>query len=145
MNNSKDSKFEATFARTAQTFVVLSIPCLDVIIIGLRVVVKEVPGISFDVRIDDHHQLPSFGGQVVYHFGRVRKLDGVPSEVPFVVRVFDVQPHDVHGDIVFVEAVCHIPHIVLIVIVPATLMIAQSEHLPHKSLISKLRNELNRP
>ena len=41
----------------------------------------------------------------LHHAEAVRELSGVPGEVLLSVGVLDVQPHDVHRDVVLVELV----------------------------------------
>lgn len=69
--------------------------------------------------------LPSFAHQALQHVFRLRELAGVPREVAFSICVLDVQPYEVIGDVVLIEALIDVFDIFLIVVVPATLMIRQ--------------------
>lgn len=53
------------------------------------------------------------------------ELVGVPGEVALAVGVLDVQPDEVVGDVVLVEALVHSLYVLLVVVVPAALVIGQ--------------------
>ena len=48
------------------------------------------------------------------------KFARVPCKVLFAVRVFDVEPHDVHRDVKLVELGVDHVHVLLVVVVPPT-------------------------
>ena len=54
------------------------------------------------------------------------KLVWIPGEVALPVSVLDVEPDEVIGDVVLVKACVHLLHVLLVVVVPAALMVAQS-------------------
>lgn len=65
--------------------------------------------------------------QVALQADRVREQGGVPGEIPLLVRVVDIEPDDVIGDVVAIESGVHGLHVSLVSVVPATLMVAESE------------------
>lgn len=50
----------------------------------------------------------------------------IPGEVALPVRVLDVEPDEVIGDVVLVKACIHLLHVLLVVVVPAALVVGQS-------------------
>ena len=70
----------------------------------------------------------------------------VPHALPLAVCVLDVQPHDVHGDVVLVEVVVYVPDVLLVIVVPAALVVRQREQLQratscvNKKVIIRLNN-----
>lgn len=65
--------------------------------------------------------------QVALQADRVREQGGVPGEIPLPVRVVDIEPDDVVGDVVAIESGVHGLHVGLVFVVPAALMVAESE------------------
>lgn len=65
--------------------------------------------------------------QVALQPNRIGEKPGVPGEVALVVRVVDVQPDDVVGDAVAVEAGVHGLHVGLVAVAPAALVVAEGE------------------
>lgn len=63
--------------------------------------------------------------QALQHFLGAGELVWVPGEVALAVCVLDVQPDEVVGDVVLVEAGVHRPHVFLVVVVPAALVVGQ--------------------
>lgn len=49
----------------------------------------------------------------------------IPGEVAFAVRVLDVQPDEVIGDVVLVKASIDCLHVLLVVVVPPALVVPQ--------------------
>lgn len=52
---------------------------------------------------------------------------GIPGEVPLAISMLDVQPNDITGQVVIIEALIDFQHIGLIPIVPAALVVAEGE------------------
>ena len=87
----------------------------------LGIAVNWVARVGFNVGIDDGYQFAAVARQIVYHVDWVGKFGGVPCEVAFVVGVLDVEPHYVHGYLVFFEAQVYAFDVLLVVIIPSTL------------------------
>lgn len=51
----------------------------------------------------------------------------VPGEIALSIRVLDIQPDIVVRDVVLIEACVHCLHVLLVVVVPAALVVAQSK------------------
>lgn len=49
----------------------------------------------------------------------------IPREIAFAVRVLDVQPDEVIGDVVLVKAGIDCLHVLLVVVVPPALVVTQ--------------------
>lgn len=49
----------------------------------------------------------------------------VPGEVPFAISVLNVQPDEVIGDVMQVQSFVHSPHVLLVVVVPAALVVPE--------------------
>mmetsp|Transcript_42786 Transcript_42786/g.132453 ORF Transcript_42786/g.132453 Transcript_42786/m.132453 type:complete len:527 (-) Transcript_42786:24-1604(-) len=99
--------------------------------VGLREEVKllelgvdAVPVFALDVRVYDRHQLPFGLFQPIQQLVGLVEVGGVPSEVLLPVRVLDVQPEDVVGDVVLVELPVHAQGILDVHVVPARLVLA---------------------
>ena len=86
-----------------------------------------VAGVDLDVRVDDGDELAAVQCQVLHHLLGVRELDGVPREVALAVGVLDVEPEDVEGQLVLLEAGVHGAHVLLVVVVPAALVVGGGE------------------
>lgn len=71
--------------------------------------------------------LPLLPVQVALQADRVREEGGVPGEVTLPVRVFDVQPDHIIRDVMAVEPSVHGPHIRIVVVVPATLVVPEGK------------------
>lgn len=52
---------------------------------------------------------------------------GVPGEVPLAISMLNVQPDDITGQVVIIEALIDFQHIGLIPVVPAALVVAEGE------------------
>lgn len=65
--------------------------------------------------------------QVALQPNRIGEKPGVPGEVALGVRVVHVQPDDVVGDAVAVEAGVHGLHVGLVAVAPAALVVAEGE------------------
>ena len=63
----------------------------------------------------------------LHHAEAVGELAGVPREVLLAVGVLDVEPHDVHGDVVLVELGRDGEDVLLVVVVPAALVVGDRE------------------
>ena len=101
---------------------------LDKVVVVLGLGVNVIAGVGLDVRIDDGDELAAIVSQVAHHVLGRGKLELVPGEVALAVRVLDVEPHDVHGNLVLLEAVVDRAHVLLVVVVPAALMIGEREY-----------------
>lgn len=55
------------------------------------------------------------------------KTAGVPGEVPLAISMLDVQPNDIAGQVVVIEALIDFQHIGLVPVVPAALVVAEGE------------------
>ena len=73
------------------------------------------------MRVHNVDQLPANGGQAGHHLFRLRELGLVPREVPLAVRVLNVQPDDVGGDVVVVQVGVDFGHVLLVPVVPPAL------------------------
>lgn len=62
---------------------------------------------------------------VLQHLFGLWELVRVPGEVALAICVLDVQPDVVIWDVMFVKALVHCLHIILVIVVPATLMVGQ--------------------
>lgn len=71
--------------------------------------------------------LPLLGGQVLKHGEGLGETAGVPGEVPLAVGVLDVQPDDIAGQVVVIEALTDFQHVGLVPVVPAALVVAEGE------------------
>ena len=100
---------------------------LDVVIQVVIFFVEEVVVVPLYVGVNDGHQLPAFGHQLVGHVYGVRELVVIPREVPLAISVFDVQPHHVHRDVMFVEVAVDGEHVLLVIVIPTALMVGQGE------------------
>lgn len=49
----------------------------------------------------------------------------IPGEVALAIRVLDIQPDEVIGNVVLIEACVHCLHVLLVVVVPAALVVGQ--------------------
>ena len=105
-------------ARPAPALIVVAVLVLHVEPLAGQVVVDPVAGILLYVRVHDGDQLASVRGEVLRHRDAVWELAAVPGEVLLAVRVLDVQPHHVHGDVVLVKFPLHCVHILLVVVIP---------------------------
>ena len=56
------------------------------------------------------------------------------QHIPFAISVFNVQPEDIHGKVIVVKVLVHLPHILLIIVVPAGLMVTQAEQLQGRNV-----------
>ena len=74
-----------------------------------------------------YHDFPAFGRDVVDHADGVRKQIRIPGKVPFPVRVFNVQPDHVVGEVVFFKLRIDSPDIRLVSVVPTALVVPQGE------------------
>ena len=63
--------------------------------------------------------------QALQHLLGLGELVGIPGEVALPVSVLDVQPDEVVGDVMIVEPLVYCPHVLLVVVVPATLVVGQ--------------------
>lgn len=59
--------------------------------------------------------------------GRVGEVNGVPGEITLPVRVLDVQPDDVIGDVVVIEPGVHGLHVSFVEVVPAALVVTEGK------------------
>lgn len=71
--------------------------------------------------------LAFLGSQALQHGAGLGELAGVPGEVALAVGVLDVQPEDVAGDRVLLEAPLHRRHVLLVVVIPPALVVTQGE------------------
>lgn len=71
----------ASRTRPAPALVDLTILVFHVEVVVFAVLVEEIRGISFHVRIDDRHQLAAFGCEIFHHLKRLGELDGIPSKI----------------------------------------------------------------
>ena len=52
---------------------------------------------------------------------------GVPGEVPLAISMLDVQPDEIAGHVVVIEALTDLQHIGLVPVAPAALVVAEGE------------------
>ncbi len=64
--------------------------------------------------------------ETLQHFLWCRKLVWIPGEVALAIRVLDVEPDKVIGDVVLIKARVHCLHVFLVIVVPAALVVGQS-------------------
>lgn len=64
--------------------------------------------------------------EALQHFRGRGELVRVPGEISLSISVFNIEPDEVIGDVVLVKASIHRLDILLVVVVPATLVVAQS-------------------
>lgn len=95
--------------------------------------------------INDDGKVAADSGQVLDHAKWIWEMMRIPCEILFVVGVFNVQPHNVHGNVIFVEFLINTVHIVLVFVVPAALVIGQREllHTRNKEEIQILKRLLH--
>ena len=74
-----------------------------------------------------YHDFSAFGRNVVDHAHGIRKQVGIPGEIPFPVRVFNVQPDHVVGEIVFFKLRVDRPDIRFVPVVPTALVVPQGK------------------
>lgn len=70
--------------------------------------------------------LASLCHELLKHFFGLWEILRVPGEVAFAIRVLNVQPNEVIGDVVLIKPLINSFYIFLINIVPATLMVSES-------------------
>mmetsp|Transcript_85066 Transcript_85066/g.259867 ORF Transcript_85066/g.259867 Transcript_85066/m.259867 type:complete len:650 (+) Transcript_85066:880-2829(+) len=87
--------------------------------------------VLLDVWVHHVDELPALRGDRIDHLARRGEVGRVPREVRLPVGVLDVQPHDVVGDVVLVEALVHGVHIPLAHVVPPALVLAQGPERWH--------------
>ncbi len=114
-------------ARPAPAVDGIAVLVLDEQVALLGLAVDVVAGVDLDVRVDDGDELAAVQCQVLHHLLGVRELDGVPREVALAVGVLDVEPEDVEGQLVLLEAGVHGAHVLLVVVVPAALVVGGGE------------------
>lgn len=61
------------------------------------------------------------------HSEGLGETTGVPGEVPLAISMLNVQPDDITGQVVIIEALIDFQHIGLIPVVPAALVVAEGE------------------
>lgn len=71
--------------------------------------------------------LPPLRGQVLKHGEGLGETAGVPGEVPLAISMLNVQPDDITGQVVIIEALIDFQHVGLIPVVPAALVVAEGE------------------
>lgn len=69
--------------------------------------------------------LTSLVHDVLQHLFGLWELVRVPSEIALAICVLDVQPDEVIWDVMLIEALVHCLHIILVIVVPATLVVGQ--------------------
>lgn len=50
----------------------------------------------------------------------------------FVISMLNIQPHNIHGNIMFIETQSNITNIILIIVVPAALVVSKRKQLRFK-------------
>lgn len=71
--------------------------------------------------------LPPLRSQALKHGAGLREATGVPGEIPLAISMFNVQPDDIAGQVVFIKALIHFQHISLVPVVPTALVVAEGE------------------
>mmetsp|Transcript_1308 Transcript_1308/g.2251 ORF Transcript_1308/g.2251 Transcript_1308/m.2251 type:complete len:223 (+) Transcript_1308:1253-1921(+) len=118
----------AAVARPAPAVEVrVAVSVLNVQGLRSRLLVDVVVVVSFDVRVDDGHHSPTLFPKSLLHLDGVGEESLVPREVPLSIRVFDIQPEDVIGVVVLLELFMHSIDVLLVLVVPATLVVAEGE------------------
>jgi hypothetical protein len=82
---------------------------------------NNIRAVSLHVRVDDRDHLAPETRHVVDQLGGIRKVLLIPREVALLVRVLDVEPHDIHRKVVLLEFGIHIAHILLVNVIPTAL------------------------
>mmetsp|Transcript_33421 Transcript_33421/g.74958 ORF Transcript_33421/g.74958 Transcript_33421/m.74958 type:complete len:362 (+) Transcript_33421:1247-2332(+) len=98
--------------------------------LGLRV--DRVAHVHLEVRVDDGDHLASSRRQVMLQAFGVGEQVLVPGEVALPDGVLDVKPEHVIGDVMLVEFGIDHPHVGIVLVVPAALMVAQREGRRHE-------------
>mmetsp|Transcript_17547 Transcript_17547/g.44716 ORF Transcript_17547/g.44716 Transcript_17547/m.44716 type:complete len:648 (-) Transcript_17547:7-1950(-) len=93
----------------------------------LGALVHRVAAVALDVRVHDGDHAATGRPQLLLHAFGCSKVALVPGEVALAVRVLDVQPQHVEGNVVLVEAGVHRRHVRLVAVVPAALMVGDGE------------------
>mmetsp|Transcript_10951 Transcript_10951/g.20113 ORF Transcript_10951/g.20113 Transcript_10951/m.20113 type:complete len:245 (-) Transcript_10951:1953-2687(-) len=104
---------------------------LDVEALRLRVLVHVVVVVAFDVWIDDGDHFAALRLDVVLHGFGGGEQRRVPREVLLPVSVLNVQPDGVVRNVMLVEPCIDCLDIVLVLVVPAALVVAQRKLLRH--------------
>mmetsp|Transcript_12550 Transcript_12550/g.37706 ORF Transcript_12550/g.37706 Transcript_12550/m.37706 type:complete len:368 (-) Transcript_12550:667-1770(-) len=117
--------------RPAPPVIVLAIFVFDVVALVLSSLEDRVVRVTLDVGVHDGDDLATAAGNVVLHRLWVRESLTVPCQVPLAIRVFNVQPDDVVGDVVLVKAGIHRQSVCLVVVVPPALVVPEGEQLRH--------------
>lgn len=73
------------------------------------------------MRIDDGHHLSSIASNLTNHLLGVGKGLVIPSEIALAIRVLNVEPYYIVGDVVLLEFTVDVADIILVLVVPATL------------------------
>mmetsp|Transcript_62451 Transcript_62451/g.149055 ORF Transcript_62451/g.149055 Transcript_62451/m.149055 type:complete len:262 (+) Transcript_62451:1252-2037(+) len=106
---------------------ILPIDLLGKVAFIADVLIHLVAILLLDVGVNNRNEFSLGSGDALHHLLRRWEIAGVPSKILLAIRVLDVEPDNIHWQVILIKVLVDHLHILLISVVPAALMLAQGK------------------